>query len=94
MQDQLFQSIWLGRIGLGSTLFIKRIDPGIDEIFPDHGCNTETYCYDQFLELESLGPWVKLLPGEKVSQEESLELYDGLDQPFLPETLPKQLAKI
>jgi hypothetical protein len=48
-------------------LFVKRIDPGIDEIFPDQGCNMETYCNDQFLELESPGPLVKPLPGEKVS---------------------------
>ena len=79
---------------LGSTLFVKRIDPGIDKIFPDHGCNTETYCNDQFLELESLGPLVNLLPGGKVSHQESWELYDGLDQPFMPEKLQKRLAQM
>jgi len=61
-----------------------------------------TYCNDQFVELESFfrifharavsrtesfGSLVNLLPGEKVSLEESWELYDGLDQPFLPETV-------
>ena len=80
--------------GLGTTLFVKRIDTGLAQIFPDHGCNTETYSNDQFLELESLGPLVNLLPGGKVSHQESWELYDGLDQPFLPETLRKRLAQI
>jgi hypothetical protein len=33
---------------------------------------------------EPFGSLVNLLPGEKVSLEESWELYDSLDQPFLP----------
>ena len=31
-----------------------------------------------------LGPLTKLAPGEKILHEESWELYDRLDQPFLP----------
>ena len=79
---------------LGNTLFVKRIDSGSAQIFPDHGCNAETYCNDQFVELESLGPVVNLLPGEKVSHQESWELYEGIDQPFLPEGLQKRLAQM
>ena len=79
---------------LGNILFVKRIDSGVAQIFPDHGCNAETYCNDQFVELESLGPVVNLLPGEKVSHQESWELYEGIEQPFLPEGLQKRLAKI
>lgn len=51
--------------------------------YPDGGCNTETYCNDQFVELESLGSLVRLEPGEEAYLTETWELYPGLNVPFL-----------
>jgi hypothetical protein len=74
---------WAG-YWLADTLFVKRYDSRNGETFPDKGCNTEVYCNDQILELESLGPLTRLPPGESVVHQESWELYDGLNHPFLP----------
>src|ERR1700690_1318770 len=84
---------WAG-YWLAGTLFIKRYDSRNDQVFPDKGCNTEVYCNDQILELESLGPLTRLLPGESIVHQESWELYSSLDQPFLPESLRKRLSEM
>jgi hypothetical protein len=51
---------------------------------PDNNCNAEMYCNDQFVELESLAPLCRLNPGGSVSHVETWELFDSLNQPFLP----------
>lgn len=51
--------------------------------YPDAGCNTESYCSDQSVEMETLGPLQKLAPGESVTLTETWELFPSLDQPFL-----------
>ena len=84
---------WAG-YRLADTLFVKRYDFRNGEVFPDKGCNTEVYCNDQILELESLGPLTRLLPGESIVHQESWELYESLDQPFLPESLRKRLSEM
>jgi hypothetical protein len=78
---------------LEGTLFVKRFDPRPGSPFPDGGCNTETYCNHQFIELETLGPLQKLPPGAETTHIETWELYDSLDQPFIPETLRKLLLQ-
>jgi len=84
---------WIG-YWLEPTLFVKRYDTDRKEAYPDSGCNTETYCNNYFVELETLGPLTRLGAGEKVVHEERWELYDGLDQPILPESLQKRLAQL
>jgi hypothetical protein len=84
---------WIG-YWLDRTLFIKRYETYREAQFPDSGCNTETYCNDKFVELETLGSLTKLGPGEIVVHEETWEVYDGLDQPFLPESLRKRLLQM
>jgi len=59
---------------LASYLFVKRfrwIDGGV---YPDGGVNFETFSNEEFLELESLGPLVKLEPGKSVKHEEQWSL--------------------
>ena len=84
---------WAG-YWLAGTLFVKRYDARTGEVFPDNGSNTEVYCNDQILELETLGPLTRLPPGERIVHQEIWELYDRLDQPFLPETLQKRLMQM
>jgi hypothetical protein len=84
---------WIG-YWLDHTLFIKRYESDGDGQYPDGGCNTETYCNDKFVELETLGSLTKLAPGGTILHEERWEVYDSLDQPFLPESLQKRLAQI
>jgi hypothetical protein len=72
---------------IDGVLFTKRFDPIPDAQFPDGGCNTESYCNHKFLELETLGPLVKLSPEATVTHTETWELYSSLDQPFITESI-------
>lgn len=83
---------WMG-YWLDGILFIKRYGAQPDASFPDHGCNAETYCNDEFVELESLGPLVQLPPGETVVHEETWELYEGLAPTFIPDDLRGRLTR-
>ena len=69
---------------LDGILFVKRFDPCPGQIFPDGGCNTESYCNHQFIELESLGPLKTLEPGQTAVHTETWEVYEDITQ-FLPE---------
>jgi hypothetical protein len=72
-----------GRMGwcaylLRDTLLVKRFAarPGLPHA--DRGCNMEVY-FDQYnLELETLGPLVRLEPGEAVEHSERWELHSGV----------------
>ena len=77
---------------LDDILFVKRFNPQPGAPFPDGGCNTESYCNHQFIELESLGPLRPLQPGETITHTEIWELYDSLDQPFLSKEIQAALA--
>jgi len=78
---------------LDGVLFVKRYDPHPGATFPDGGCNTETYCNDQFVELETLGPLGRLEPGKSFVHTETWEFYDSLDQSFIPPVLRERLSK-
>jgi len=74
---------------LDGILFRKTFDLTSGAAYPDGGCNAESYCNDQFVELESLGSLVKLEVGSEVSFTETWELYPDLEVPFLsPEIRP------
>ena len=60
--------------------------------YPDAGCNTECYCSDQCVELETLNPLGKLAPGSSVTLTETWELFPSLDQPFLPAEIQALVA--
>jgi hypothetical protein len=68
---------------LNGILFRKTFDITSRAAYPDGGCNAESYCNDQFVELESLGSLVRLEPGEVVNLTETWELHAGLNVPFL-----------
>ena len=86
-----WMTYWLDGILIRKTFVVQ---PGLPH--PDYGCNAEIYCDGDFIELESLAPLAKLAPGHSVSFTETWELYDSLEQEFLPEKiieLCKQGAK-
>lgn len=75
---------------LDGILFRKTFDVRADLTHPDHNCNTELYCNDLFVELESLGPLTTLRPGESVTHIETWEVQGGLDA--LPAEAQEALA--
>jgi hypothetical protein len=83
-----WQAYWIDGL-----LFVKRFDAAPDANYPDGGCNTETYCNDKFIELESLGPLTKLAPGATIIHNETWEIYDSLDQPFIPTPIVDLLTR-
>jgi hypothetical protein len=78
---------------LDGVLFVKRYGAQPGATYPDGGCNTETYCNDQFVEMETLGLLGKLDPGETFVHTEKWELYDSLEQEFIPPGLRKRLER-
>jgi hypothetical protein len=65
---------WMGYL-VGGTLFVKRFQPQPERIHVDYGCNSEVYCSDRFIEVESLGPLDRLEPGQSVVHVEHWELH-------------------
>jgi hypothetical protein len=61
----------------GGTLFVKRFDFHKEASYPDGGCNYETFTNEDMLEMESLGPLVRLEPGKAVEHTERWELIPG-----------------
>jgi hypothetical protein len=61
---------WLGYARAGD-LFVKWVDYRPGKLYPDRGCNFETYTDPNILEIETLGPQVTLAPGEKTEHAET-----------------------
>lgn len=62
---------------LEKVLFVKRFPVSDFRMLPDMGSNVETYVWDAYLELETLGKLTWLNPGEAVSFEETWEVIPG-----------------
>jgi hypothetical protein len=84
---------WMG-YWLGGTLFIKRFEVFSGSGYPDHGCNTECYFNQKFIELESLSPLRSIKPSETLVHVELWEIYDRLKVPFLPEPIQALIGKM
>ncbi len=80
---------WMG-YWLDGVFFVKRFNVDMNAPYPDHGCNAESYCNDQFIELETLGPLAKVQPGESVLHAETWEVYTEL----VPDLIPPEIQKI
>jgi hypothetical protein len=72
------------------VLFRKTFDLFSGFSYPDNNCNAEMYCGDQFIELESLAPLRKLLPGDSVNHVETWDIFYDLDS--MPEEIRQALA--
>jgi hypothetical protein len=70
---------------LEKALFIKRFPTYDFRALPDMGSNVETFVWDSYLELETLGKLTSLDPGESVSFEETWEVIPG-EYPITYET--------
>jgi hypothetical protein len=64
---------------LDGVLFRKSFEVFNGQLHPDNNCNTEIYCNDQFIELESLAPLVTLKPGESIDHIERWDIFDGMN---------------
>jgi hypothetical protein len=63
---------------LGSDLFIKRSQADSTAQYPDFHCSLEIFTNGDFLELETLGPLVDLVPGAAIEHLERWSLYRNI----------------
>jgi len=71
-----WQAYWLNE-----SLFVKHADYNTQAEYYDFGSSSESYCNDQFIELETLAPITSIAPGESATHVETWELYKDIDRP-------------
>ena len=65
---------WLGYLH-NAVLFCKKAPYEASNTYPDFDSSTECYCDNRFIELETLGPFTQLEPGQSTQHVETWELY-------------------
>ncbi|HEX4487806.1 MAG TPA: hypothetical protein VH088_16140 [Terriglobales bacterium] len=90
----LFNADTWGAYLLNNEAFIKRTKSDPTKTYPDFGCSFETFTNNEFLELETLGPFGKVAPGQTVQQTEQWGIFrnvklseisdEAIDQTILP----------
>ena len=65
----------------GDALFVKTFGFVEGGVYPDFGCNFETFTNAEMLEIETLSPLRVLQPGESVEHVEKWYLRSGMPQP-------------
>ena len=83
---------WMG-YWIDGALFVKRFDVQDNVSYPDNGCNVESYCNHEFIELESLGELARVAPGQTIFHNELWELHETLDVPFIPTEIQQLITK-
>jgi hypothetical protein len=71
------------------VLFKKTFGAQAGATYPDNNSNAELYCNNEFVELESLSPLIKLNPGESVDHMEQWDI--SYDMNTLPDHIQKKL---
>lgn len=66
----------------GGRLFVKRFGWVPNAPYPDFGCNFETFTNKDMLEVEALGPTVRLEPGASAEHVEEWSLFRGVPEPY------------
>ena len=82
---------WMG-YWIDGALFVKRFDARDHVSYPDNGCNVESYCNHEFIELESLGALAKVASGKTIFHNELWELHETLAVPFIPTEIQQLIA--
>src|SRR5438128_3440887 len=68
---------------LNGEVFVKRTTADSTKAYTDFGCSFETFTNNEFLEIETLGPLTKVLPGQTVGQVEHWSLHRNILLPAL-----------
>ena len=65
---------WVAYV-LSDSLFVKTFEYDPGALYPDGGCNFETFTDSEMLEIESLGAMVTLNPGQAANHHETWHLF-------------------
>lgn len=83
---------------LNNEVFVKTYDCNANGVYPDYGCNTESYTDKDMLEVETLGPLAKVAPnGGQVEHVEKWHLVKaqlGTDDASIEKGLAPLISKI
>lgn len=82
---------WAG-YALDGNLFVKTAKYEDAALYPDGGCNFETFTNADMLEVESLGPVVNLAPDDTVTHVEDWYLFDGVGFEDTDESLDEKVG--
>ena len=74
-------------------MFVKQFEYEDGELYPDNGCNCESYTNFNIMEIEALGPITFLQPGETVEFVEKWNLFCNVERPKNSEEVDKIVAK-
>jgi hypothetical protein len=87
----IFNPLGWGAYLSAGLLFVKRAPVVHGATYPDFGCNFELFTNREFLELETLGPLVRLAPGQSTTHTELWELFrdvpPGQDEQWIRSTI-------
>ncbi len=75
-------------------LYVKRFAYEAGALYPDYGCNVETYTAGNYIELESLSPLRQLAPGATATHTERWYLFAGVDTGATEATLHETIAPL
>jgi hypothetical protein len=93
----IYNSAGWGAYYRNGYLFIKRAPVIAGAQYPDFGCNFQVFTNPEFLELETLGPVIELLPGTTVEHVENWWAFtgvpDGEDDAWIASTVLPLLAQ-
>jgi hypothetical protein len=64
-----------------NNLFVKLFDADPEALYPDFGCSVESFTNADMLELETVGPFALLEPGDEVEHVEYWYLFKGVSAP-------------
>ena len=67
-----------GAYVLNGEVFIKQAAGDAHASYPDFGCSFETFTNNEFLEMETLSPLKRVVPGETVEQTEHWSLHKNV----------------
>lgn len=82
---------WVAYVNKGG-IFVKKFTFEEGKAYPDQGVNFETFTYPHMLEIETLGPLVKLAPGATVEHVERWEIApeaDATPERVIDEIVPR-----
>jgi hypothetical protein len=74
----MFNAKTWGAYVLNGEVFVKRAEAEAGEKYPDFGCSFETFTNNEFLEMETLGPLRKVMPGKTGETTERWSLHRGV----------------
>ena len=71
----LFNPRTFGAYLLKNELFLKQYQAEVDKVYPEYFCSFQTFTNADFLELETFGPFAKLLPDQGTELIENWSLH-------------------